>query len=338
MVVVRAGANPSYDYYLAPRLARMTDARVDTIDLAASAPPVLERTPERTFLIFCRYLTPQWRRVAARAAPRLAGLGVLVDDDYASLLLERGAPARYRWKIARLGLAPLLRLRGAFTHVWTCGDTLARRLAPRFRAGARPVAPLASAVDLGAPAPARSGPTRLAFHATAAHRAEHEWLAGFAEALIAACPPGARLEVIADRRLAPIWAGRSGIDLRSPLDWPRYRARVAADGDGPDLLLAPLLDSRSNAARAPSKAIDASRMGAAAIFADGPAYASLAGVAPRLPPDPALWIAEAARLSSDAVARAGLRDALRAHVATQAETADPNDLFAPTTARRSEGQ
>ena len=308
LIAVSAGENPSFDYFLQPRLGPEGGSMV--LDLASGPGALPDRAPEGLALVFCRYVPPLWLAWTLRHAKRLGGLGIFLDDDYAGLVLDRMVPLRYRWKVMRLGLVPWRVLSGHFTHVWTGSDALAKRLGhPR----AVPLEPIAPAQDLaGRPEAASPGEaTRLAFHATAVHRREHLWLAALADRLRAAAP-STRLEVVADRWLAPIWREHPWVEIQPPQSWPAYRD-TARRGVA-DLFLVPLVDARINDGRSFSKVIDAVRLGAVPLLADAPAYRPLAGLTPLLPPDPQAWIEAVVRYGSDAGLRARTLAALRSRL------------------------
>jgi hypothetical protein len=312
LVAVSAGENPSFDYFLRPRLGRESTI----IDLANGPSALPDRPPEELALVFCRYVPPLWLAWTLRHAKRLGGLGIFLDDDYGGLVLDRTVPLRYRWKVMRLGLLPWRALSGRFTHVWTGSDALAKRLRHPKAVALEPIAP---AEDLGG-LPATGGrpeadgsgeAMRLAFHATAVHRREHLWLAALADRLKAAVP-GARLEVVADRRLAPIWREHPWVEVRPSRPWPAYRD--AARRGGADLFLVPLVDARINEGRSFSKVIDAVRLGAVPLLADALAYRPLAGLLPLIPPDPQAWIEAVVRYGLDADLRARTVAALRSRL------------------------
>lgn len=309
LVALTAGENPSFDYFLRPRLDGAVGSTV--LDLASGPGALPERPPEDLALVFCRYVPPPWLAWTLRRGKRLGALGIFLDDDYGGLVLDRTVPLRYRWKVLRLGLLPWQALSGRFTHAWTGSAALAKRVRhPRAVA----LEPIASAEDLvRRPPAAGSGEatTRVAFHATAVHRREHLWLAALADRLRSAAP-GMRLEVVADRGLAPIWRERPWVEVRPPQSWPAYRD--AARRGGADLFLVPLLDARINEGRSLSKVIDAVRLGAVPLLADAPAYRPLAGLAPLIPPDPQAWIEAVARYGSDPDLRARTMAALRSRL------------------------
>ena len=319
MIAARAGENPSFDYFLKPRLDMRAGSRI--VDLEHGPDVLPDRGLEKVALVFCRYVPPRWLAWTLRHGKRLGGLGFFLDDDYTGLVLDRTVPLRYRWKVMRLGLLPWSTLAPRLTHVWTGSEALAARLRhPRAAA----LKPIAAPEDLE-PRPTgdgRDGPLRLVFHATAVHRREHLWLAAAADRIRAAVP-SATLEVVADRGLAPLWNARPWADLRPPQSWPAYRE--ASRRRRAALFLVPLVEARINEGRSFSKVIDAVRLGAVPLLADVPAYRAFQGLAPLLPADPDAWVAAVARYGADADLRARTLSDLRARL--QADRASVQELL-----------
>ncbi|MBS7544286.1 hypothetical protein [Ancylobacter oerskovii] len=299
MVLVR-GANPSCDYYLVSRLARM-DVGVEVIDTRSRAPA--DVTLDGALVIICRYLP--WRWLRALRAARLAGLAAFVDDDYPAMLRDRQLPLGYRALVALQGLLPLRLLASRQLRLWVSTPTLARRFAAWDPAVIDPspgdddlAAPLAPPDDL------------LRYHAQLSHLGDHQLAADIVRRVLAS-RPRTRVEVIGPAAARPLWDFSDRIGFLGEMDWPAYRAHTTGGGG---VLIAPLRDTAVNRSRAPTKAIDAARMGAAGLFAAGPASALLAGRVPLLAADPAAWAAALLALLDDADAFTANAAALRATV------------------------
>ncbi|MCB4769822.1 hypothetical protein LGR54_14480 [Ancylobacter sp. Lp-2] len=308
LVLVR-GANPSSDYYLMPRLARM-DVSVETIDTRLHHPA--DVALDDALVIICRYLPWRWLR-ALRAAPG-ARLAAFVDDDYKAMLRDRRLPLGYRALVALQGLLPLRLLRSRGCRLWVSTPTLAHRLAawqPKV------ITPLPGADDLAAPLPPPSDLVR--YHAQLSHLGDHGLAADIVRRVLAK-RPATRIEVIGPDAAAPLWGFSEQVHFIGEMDWPAYRDHTTGGGG---VLIAPLRDTAVNRARAPTKAIDAARLGAAALFGAGPASQALAGTVPLIPEDPAAWETALLGLLDDPAAIAANAAALRATVADWARQAEP---------------
>ncbi len=319
VLVLADGPNPSCDYYLAVRLAADT-LPFDIVDMRETGPDRIDW--RGAHVVVCRYLAPEWRAVLTRAGAELARLTLFLDDDLEALAWDRSQPLRYRWRVATRGLATIRDLGAHLDGVWVSTPVLADRLR-----AARPriVPPAPDPVDLLTSLDAPAVTPDIAFHATASHAEEHEFAMKVVTAL-ARRRPETRFDVVAAGRLAAAWR-RIGVEPSAPMPWPVYRAR--ADRIRPALFIVPMMAGRANDARAPTKAIDVVRTGAAGVFSDAPAYRCLAGGLPLLPADPDLWAKETARLLDDAAERKGLAVALRKLVASWQASRLPIDSGSP---------
>ncbi|MEZ0167578.1 hypothetical protein [Microvirga sp. TS319] len=298
LIAVRAGENPSFDYFLAPRLAIQRDWNVRVVDGATPPGDVFRDVdPSETYLLFCRYVPAYWRRYVERNHARLIGCGYFVDDDYEALVRDSTVPLRYRWKVWRLGLRPQQALGRVWTHVWAGSWCLADRLSALK---AEALLPVAGEQDFARGTHCPTGPLRIAFHATAVHRREHEWLLSLVPQLRAALPQ-AVFEIVADRSLAGPWQEMPNVVVRKPTPWPVYRAETAHDQA--DILLVPLLPAPINEVRSSTKLIDAARLGAVPILSDAAPYAAYRDVAPCLSLNQAAWVNAICELARDAAQR-----------------------------------
>lgn len=265
IVVVIAGPNPSFDYYLAPRLARcgLTFRVVDLDDAPSSG----NAAPELAgaLVLFCRYVSGPWLEAVEACAGVIAGVGLFVDDDIDALAADSSVPLDYRLRLFMLHLRHRRRLAECCDLLFVSSPVLAQRCS-----AARPkvLTPIASPSDMAAPESRPDG-VRLAFHSTRVHRAEHRWLMRVMRSLLPELP-SVSLEVHAGAPLSWSWRRVPRIVVMPPMPWPAYRAASAKNFA--DLLLAPLLPTRANAARSWTKRIDAVRMGAALLVSDNEVY------------------------------------------------------------------
>jgi len=295
VVVVTAGDNPTYDYYFAPRFALHPGPPVERLDVMLKWRDLAARDWDDVFVILCRYVSREWVRVLADNAERLAGTVLFLDDDMEALAEDAKSPLRYRRKLRRLAIERWPSLMPMLNGIWVSTAALANRwraMAPRL------LDPLADDVDLMArPKPAPN--FLIGLHATGSHLADQRWLAPVVRAVLAA-ETDVSFEVVGDRRDAPRWRGDPRVRFVPSQDWPAYRADTAAHGR--DILLAPLLPSEANAARADVKRIDASRCGAALLVSDRALYRvseEEAALDMVVPLDAAAWAKAVVALSHD---------------------------------------
>lgn len=309
LVLVR-GANPSCDYYLLPRLALM-DVEVEMVDTRTRRPG--DVTLDGAMAIICRYLPWRWLR-ALYAARGLAGIAAFVDDDYPAMLRDRRLPLGYRALVALEGLLPLHLLGPDRLRLFVSTPMLAGRLA-RWRPEV--IGPAPGAADLPAMPPAPSDLIR--YHAQLSHLGDHELAAGIVRRVLARRPL-TRVEVIGPQAAASLWTFSDRVRFLGEMDWPAYRTHTSSGGG---ILIAPMRDTALNRSRAPTKAIDAARMGAAGLFGAGPASEPLNGVVPLLPDDPVCWEEALIGLLDDPAGIAANAAALRACVAGWGRRAVP---------------
>ena len=309
LVLVR-GANPSCDYYLVPRLAMM-NLSVEMIDTRTCRPADVPL--DGAMAIICRYLPWRWLR-ALRAARGLTGIAAFIDDDYPAMLRDRRLPLGYRALVALEGLLPLHMIGPKRLRLWVSTPTLAARMA-----GWRPevIGPLPGEADLSAPLPPPADLIR--YHAQLSHLGDHELAAAIVRRVLAR-RPRTQVEIIGPPAAAPLWQFSDRIRFMGEMGWPAYRAHTTGGGG---ILIAPMHDTALNRSRAPTKAIDAARMGAAGLFGIGPASEALKGVAPLLSDDPAAWEEALLSLLDDPSAIAANAAALRATVVGWSRRAAP---------------
>jgi hypothetical protein len=302
VAIVTDRENPSFDYYFAPRLAMHPGPPVARFDLSAPRRDREGGVWTDTLVIFCRYASAAWLRSLRARERDLAGIGLFLDDDIEALAAARETRWRYRLKLQRYALRRWPELRPSLGRVWTSTAPIARRwaaMAPVL------LPPLAGEVDL-ASSPVCSERPLVGLHATGSHVADQLWLEPVVRGALAA-DPNLEFEVVADRWSERRWRGDPRVRVVPYRSWPQYRADTAAHGR--DLLLAPLLPTAANAARADVKRIDAARCGAALLVSDKSVYqvspeeAALGMIAPL---DVEAWTRAIVGLMSDSGRRAAL--------------------------------
>ncbi len=279
-VVLVWGENPTFDYYIRPRLG---DTATVIIDLSSRAPaPGVELRPG-DYVLICRYLNRHWAR-RITAARDLAGTGLLFDDDYVAFLGDRSIPLLYRVDVARRTVLPLRAIKRSLSDVLVSTETLRER----FRnAHATVLPPSPSALDLEPAPPHGDNLIRIAFHAQLSHLADHALAAEIARRL-ASVTNTVAFDVVGPASARDVWANVPATQFLSELDWPAYRERCRQTRA--DILIAPMFDTPLNQARSPSKAIDAIRMGAAAVFPRSRAYQGLADNVVLIEGGPDAWL------------------------------------------------
>ncbi|KQW51011.1 hypothetical protein ASD02_32275 [Ensifer sp. Root1252] len=229
--------------------------------------------PEGCFVIICRYLG--WRQLnwIERHAAQLAGVGMFIDDDVSAIVLDQNTPLPYRAKLARLHLWPLRRLNAHLDIVWAATPALVSVLESNG-AVVRLLPPLPTGSDVRpAKRTTRNYSLTIGYHATGIHRGEHAFLKPIIDEILSR-HENIIFEVTAGGRNASIWQDKKPADSRlrilPPLPWKEFALRSRHSPT--DIALVPLLDGRINSARADTKRIDVSRMGAAAIYSNSEVY------------------------------------------------------------------
>lgn len=284
VLVLQLGDNPTTDYYLRGRL-EASGLAWSTAELRDDPTVALAGT-ERLWVVICRYVDARWLRALERHRGRLAGVALMVDDDLQAMVFDAGLPWRYRLHVAGLHARHVAGLERVVSEIWASTPVLAERY--------RAKAVLSPAPEADPPEPVADAPPLAVYHGGASHPAERRFVIA-----VARLAPEVRFELIGGPEPAP-----DNVGFVPEQPWPAYRASL--DGRSAAVALAPLFPSRVNAARAPVKAFDAARLGAAGLYADAEPYRGFVrdGVDGRLLPMQAEAWAEAVRaLVADPPAR-----------------------------------
>jgi len=319
IVVVVTGPNPSFDYYLAPRLG--ADVPTEVHDLAAPPTPDEARVMlAGAFVLFCRHMSSAWLCAVESCQDLIAGVGLFVDDDMDALAADRTVPLWYRLRLWRLHLIHRRRLARLCDVLFVGSKALAAR-----NALAHPhlLTPVADERDTAA-SDSKGAGLRAVFHSTSVHAAEHRWLRPIIGELLEA-EAAISFEVNVAPPLSFRWRGLPRTSVMPSVPWPRYCAESRMRRA--DLLLAPLLPSAANAARSWTKRIDAARLGAALLVSDAEVYQSgpeELRLGMYVPAEPAAWIAAIRDLAHDRDRLVRLRDLNRAYVMAKSATLGPS--------------
>jgi hypothetical protein len=326
VLVLQRGPNPSTDYYLRPRLGRL-GVPIEVLDLddGPSASALLAPGAARALMVvICRYIDARWLDALEAARGRLARVVFFMDDDLPAVMADPRLPRSARGKAALHFGAHVDRLSALAGEAWVSTATLAERY-PAARARVLPPAPEAEP-----PPPDPEVEPRVVYHGTDVHGAERLFVMEMAGRL-AELQPGARVEITGDAVLTRACAGMDNVEVVPQRAWPAFldhqRSRRAA------VSLAPLFASPVNDARAPVKAFDAARLGAAAVYADAAPYRGFVrdGVDGLLLPMQAqAWAEAVAGLLRDPARRLAIAGA--AHARLQALWREPGPLPPPPAA------
>lgn len=259
--VVHQGPNPSTDFFVAPALlSERGKVRTFTFDQTPDPSELAGTT-----VVFVRYLPPAWKALLTQHSP--ARVVLFMDDDLFDLRAFRGMPWRYQRKLFRLAWRHQRWLREAGAELWVSSPWLAKKYVawnPRVLEPRNPH-PLPENV-------AKPDMKTLFYHGSASHRGELEWLAPVIEQVLNE-HEDVCFEVIGDRKVRDRFADLPGVQVVNPMGWPAYRKFIRRPGR--TIGLAPLLDTKFNAARAPTKFFDITAAGAVGMYADTPVYQGL---------------------------------------------------------------
>jgi hypothetical protein len=256
ILFLQKGDNASTDYYLRPRLP--ANLPVEIIDLDSPREPKLLRECEAMLVIVCRYICAGWLADLYDTPQLISRVAFFADDDLPGMMADRSLPFAVRGKVARHYGRYADWLSRFSSEVWFSTPALAARY-PQARATV--LAPVPEA-DYAPPPP--NVPPIIAYHSTDVHAAERLFVIEVAR-LLSDRAPEIVFEMTGDAATRRQCADLANVRVLTQAPWPAYR-----DGAGrapAALSLAPLLPSAVNEARAPVKAFDAGRMGAAGLFA-----------------------------------------------------------------------
>ena len=308
ILVLQRGENASTDYYLRARLEQgalpyvIADLDADPEDC-----PLLQPGSSRALMaIFCRYGAESWLGALAARRERLSRVVFFMDDDLPAMMRDASLPRSARGKVALHYGAQVEALGRIASEAWVSTPVLAARY-PDAHAAVLPPLP-----EADPPEPAPDPPRRAVYHGTDVHPQERRFVLELARRLAGT---DLAFEIAGGPQLARAAAALPQVSVTPQLPWPQYLRRQA--GAQAALSLAPLLATPLNAARAPVKAFDAARLGAAGLYADCEPYRSFVrpgedGVL--LPPDPQAWAEAITALMGDPGRRLGLAQAARARL------------------------
>jgi hypothetical protein len=298
--------NPTFDYYFAARLKAPGMPAFKLVDVRNFESDTVEA--DGSFVIIVRYSSFAASKWLIKHSDALSGIAVFLDDDVAAAIASPEATLGYRYRLLRDCVLPLRMLDQLVSDVWVSTKPLAARLQY-----SRPlIVPPAPDDAVLRSAPLRDlaragGSVSIAYHATAIHSAEHEFLLPVV-AKVLQSRLSVTFEVFANGRSASLWSslGSERVSIKPQLPWQDY---LREQTKPIDIMLVPVAPSRLNDCRADTKRIDTVRVGAAAVLSDCPAYRPGEEGEILLPYDQARWTQKIIELVDSPEARANAANA-----------------------------
>lgn len=318
IVVLGRHPNPTSDYYFAARLSAPGMPEHMFVDIRSGKLKTVD--PDGAFIIVCRYASVAALTWIERESPRLAGVGLFLDDDIPAVIVGQDADLPYRLFLFFRALMPLCRLNRHLDVVWTSTSRLARQLAD-VHALVLPPAPPEALWNISKTDILRSSDSSvlIAYHATAVHVEEHRFLAPVMREVLAK-RPNAHFEVFASAAAAGLWRPIERVTIRRPVAWADYLAESSKRKI--DIMLVPLSPSSVNDCRSPTKRIDVVRAGAAGVFSISHAYGEPTNDGEiLLPYDHEAWVSAILTLVDDPAQRTVSMNATRRRVADMSQLA-----------------
>jgi hypothetical protein len=291
ILVLQRGQNASTDYYLRTRL-QQTQAPSFIADLDTNPEDcAMLQSGRALMVIFCRYAAESWLGALEAARERLCRVAFFMDDDLPAMMADASLPRAARGKVALHYGAHVDAIGRLASEVWVSTPALADRYAD-----ARP-AILEALPEADPPAPVADPPRRVVYHGADVHPRERLFVLEVARRLSGS---DVQVEIAGGAQLERAAATLPHVSITPQLAWPQYLRRQA--GAKAAVSLAPLYPTPVNSARAPVKAFDAARLGAAGIYVDAEPYRSFVrdgedGIL--LPLDPDRWAAAISELLAD---------------------------------------
>ncbi|MDH4390390.1 MAG: hypothetical protein QE285_03070 [Aquabacterium sp.] len=256
-------------------------------------------------IVIARYLPAPWHAALVEARRGGARLVYFMDDDLMDARAVAELPRPYRDRVRRDALGQRWAIEALCSEFWVSTPYLADKYAAWQPRVLQPRPPRAS---LQARAP-----VWVCYHGTASHGAELDWLLPLLQQVQRSPAVQTRFEVFGDHAVYKRFRELPHVNVLHPMRWPNYLDYTA--GVQRQIGLAPLLPSRFNAGRGPTKFFDFARMGAVGLYSDVAPYRGYVrhGVdGLLLPDDPAAWLQAILKLAADTQARSRMALAARA--------------------------
>lgn len=256
--IVQEKHNATVDYLVLPAVQAFA---VPVEHFFLEDVPAPTRLSKGVLVVLVRYVNASWRHLLTQHRASLAGIVYFMDDDLLDPGVQQGLPSGYAKKIGRLVGRHAQWLKECSSEIWVSTEFLMDKYAllkPR-RVPWRPPPALLQ----------QSQPVRMCYHGSGSHAQEQRWLLDVVRGVLEACPD-VHFEIIGDFGVNRMFRDLPRVSILHPMSWTNYLSFAGAARR--DIGLAPLLPSRFNAARGPTKFFDFARMGAVGIFSDVTPY------------------------------------------------------------------
>lgn len=310
-VIVSEGRTATTDYFLIPYL-RDLGYHISILDCRESPDAALLAESEQ--IIISRYATREWLAALERSGRKGSRIIYFMDDDLLDWRALRHLPWRYKWKIISRALMHRRRLLKLCDAMYVSTAYLAKKYAQLHPTVLRPIPPIQCPNDK---------PVLVCYHGTASHKREIEWLVPIIER-VQDLADHIHFELFGQHHVAKYVRALPRVSILRPMNWTNYLSYTSVQKR--HLALAPLLSSRFNAARGPTKFYDYARMGAIGLYSNRPPYRDFInngvdGVL--LENDPALWADTLIELACDSDRRDRMVAGIRSRIGSMSADGIP---------------
>lgn len=305
--VLTQGASASLDYYIVPQLRSMGLTGYSLLDSRLQA-PLLKDVPKDAegLVVISRYLPPDWIPFVKHLHAMGKQLIYFMDDDLYDADALAELPKNYRQKIYSQAFNQRALIEHLCSGFWVSSAHLAEKYA-------------SWAPTLLEPKPTPINQETLStfwlvYHGTSSHLAELAWLPPIISQ-IEQLLPNSRFEVFGDHAIYKQFKHLSRVTIVHPMQWLNYLDYTSHTQR--DIGLVPLLPSKFNAGRGPTKFFDLTRLGAVGLYSNIKPYSDFIrhGVDGfLLPNDPQVWIETIVTLHQDKELKTHILQAAQARI------------------------
>ena len=284
-IILTHGLSASFDYYIAPELLYRGVTNYELLDTRLQ-PPELNNQPNncnsKGLVVISRYLPPHWIPFIKHVHAMGKKLIYFMDDDLYDPEALVELPKAYRQKIYNQAFNQRALIEHVCSEFWVSSAYLAEKYADWKPKLLEPK-----------PTQANRGATQhfwLVYHGTASHVDEFAWLRPIINQVELSLPCS-RFEVFGDHSIYKQFKHLSRATIIHPMQWSNYLDYTTHAQR--DIGLVPLLPSKFNAGRGPTKFFDLTRMGAVGLYSNIKPYSDFIrhGVDGfLLPNDPHVWV------------------------------------------------
>lgn len=281
--VLTQGHSASLDYYIAPQLVSTGSTDYALLDTRLQAPSLNDVPNDANGqIVISRYLPPHWIPFIEHVHAMGKKIIYFMDDDLYDPEALAELPKAYRQKIYNQAFNQRALIEHVCSEFWVSSAYLAEKYADWMPKLLEPK-----------PAQANRGATQhfwLVYHGTASHVDEFAWLRPIINQVEFSLPCS-RFEVFGDHSIYKQFKHLSRATIIHPMQWSNYLDYTTHVQR--DIGLVPLLPSKFNAGRGPTKFFDLTRMGAVGLYSNIKPYSDFIrhGVDGfLLPNDPHVWV------------------------------------------------